>query len=147
MLGRSMPGWKGSLKPGLLFARHMRRLVSQYGLLTPGHAMSGRCVQAYLCPRLYVGNVGGNRQFTLVVNIRGAPSRREYPRSTSRRAYLIVDFCRRQNDRSVWPGSDRVQCCHAHITASTCAEGRKVSLLATRGLSVADLVKQQEGKP
>jgi hypothetical protein len=32
-------------------------------------------VQAYLCSRLYVGNVVGNRQFTLVVNIRGAPSR------------------------------------------------------------------------
>jgi hypothetical protein len=27
---------------------------------------------------LYFGNVGGNRQFTLVVNIRGAPRRREY---------------------------------------------------------------------
>jgi hypothetical protein len=61
--------------------------------ITHASADERRCVQAYLCTRLYVGNAAGNRQFTLVVNIRGAPSRREYPRSTSRRAYLIVDFC------------------------------------------------------
>jgi hypothetical protein len=109
--------WFYQHKAGRLSPRAARREALAAGVR--------RCVQAYLCTRLYVGNVGGNRQFTLVVNIRGAPSRREYPRSTSRRAYLIVDFARRQNDRSVWPGSVRVQGCYAHMTASTCAEGRK----------------------